>query len=91
VIIRPFSTSFAEDRIRTLIRARKPFIVTSDYIGPDRRRDKTAAAALRRSTRRTCCARSLMMIRKRSPRRGPGLMKPARQWIQSACGVCACG
>ena len=39
VIIRPFSTSFAEDRIRTLIRGRKPFIVTSDYIGPDRRRD----------------------------------------------------
>lgn len=41
VIIRPFSTSFAEDRIRTLIRARKPFVVTSDYIGPDRRRDPT--------------------------------------------------
>lgn len=39
VIIRPFSTSFAEDRIRTLVKARKPFIVTSDYIGPDRRRD----------------------------------------------------
>ena len=39
VIVRPFSTAFAEDRIRTLIRARKPFIVTSDYIGPDRRRD----------------------------------------------------
>lgn len=39
VIIRPFSTSFAEERIRTLVKARKPFIVTSDYIGPDRRRD----------------------------------------------------
>ena len=39
VIIRPFSTSFAEDRIRTLVRGRKPFIVTSDYIGPDRRHD----------------------------------------------------
>jgi DNA-binding response OmpR family regulator len=39
VIIRPFSTTFAEDRIRTLIKARKPFIVTSDYIGPDRRKD----------------------------------------------------
>lgn len=39
VIIRPFSTTFAEDRIRTLVKARKPFIVTSDYIGPDRRRD----------------------------------------------------
>lgn len=41
VIIRPFSTSFAEERIRVLVKARKPFIVTSDYIGPDRRRDPT--------------------------------------------------
>ncbi|MGP1274594.1 MAG: response regulator [Caulobacterales bacterium] len=39
VIIRPFSTAFAEERIRTLVRARKPFVVTSDYIGPDRRKD----------------------------------------------------
>ncbi|MGJ3230401.1 MAG: response regulator receiver protein [Oceanicaulis sp.] len=39
VIIRPFSTSFAEERIRALVKARKPFVVTSDYIGPDRRRD----------------------------------------------------
>ena len=39
VVIRPFSTSFLDDRVRTLVRARKPFIVTSDYIGPDRRRD----------------------------------------------------
>jgi DNA-binding response OmpR family regulator len=41
VIIRPFSTSFAEERIRTLVRGRKPFIVTSDYIGPDRRKDRS--------------------------------------------------
>lgn len=39
VIIRPFSTTFAEERIRVLVHARKPFVVTSDYIGPDRRRD----------------------------------------------------
>ena len=39
VIVRPFSTAFAEERIRTLVRARKPFVVTSDYIGPDRRSD----------------------------------------------------
>ncbi|WP_019961833.1 response regulator [Woodsholea maritima] len=39
IIIRPFSTSFIEERIRTLVKARKPFIVTSDYIGPDRRTD----------------------------------------------------
>lgn len=39
VIVRPFSTMFAEERIRTLIRNRKDFVVTSDYIGPDRRKD----------------------------------------------------
>ncbi|MBI1233263.1 MAG: response regulator [Alphaproteobacteria bacterium] len=39
VIVRPFSTAFAEERIRTLIKSRKPFVVTSDYIGPDRRED----------------------------------------------------
>ena len=39
VIVRPFSTMFAEERVRTLIRGRKDFIVTSDYIGPDRRKD----------------------------------------------------
>lgn len=38
VIVRPFSTMFAAERVRTLIRDRKPFIVTSDYVGPDRRK-----------------------------------------------------
>jgi DNA-binding response OmpR family regulator len=39
VIVRPFSTAFAEERIKTLVANRKEFIVTSDYIGPDRRKD----------------------------------------------------
>ncbi len=39
VIVRPFSTMFAEERVKTLIKNRKEFIVTSDYIGPDRRKD----------------------------------------------------
>ena len=39
VIVRPFSTNFAEERVKTLIHGRKQFIVTSDYIGPDRRKD----------------------------------------------------
>lgn len=38
LIVRPFSTMFAEERVRTLIKARKEFIVTCDYIGPDRRK-----------------------------------------------------
>ena len=39
VIVRPFSTMFAQERIRSLVRVRKDFIVTSDYVGPDRRQD----------------------------------------------------
>jgi DNA-binding response OmpR family regulator len=38
LITRPFSVDFLAARIRTHTEARKPFIVTSDYIGPDRRR-----------------------------------------------------
>lgn len=45
VIVRPFSTQFAEERIRTMIRNRKAFVVTSDYVGPDRRSGERAAAA----------------------------------------------
>ncbi|MFS2317597.1 two-component system response regulator [Maricaulis sp. D1M11] len=39
LIVRPFSTTFAEERVRSLVRKRKEFIVTSDYVGPDRRKD----------------------------------------------------
>jgi len=50
LIVRPFSTMFAEERVRTLIKGRKDFIVTSDYIGPDRRKapsaDRTSAPAI---------------------------------------------
>jgi DNA-binding response OmpR family regulator len=44
VILRPFSTVFVEERVRTLVRKRKDFIVTSDYIGPDRRKDTTRSS-----------------------------------------------
>lgn len=47
IMMRPFSTTFAEDRIKTLIKARKPFIVTSDYTGPDRRRDPTRKSGIK--------------------------------------------
>ena len=36
VLIRPFSVARAQQRVRSLIFARKKFVVTSDYIGPDR-------------------------------------------------------
>lgn len=38
VIVRPFSTAFALDRIKSLVCKRKDFVVTSEYIGPDRRK-----------------------------------------------------
>ena len=38
LIVRPFSTQFAEERVRSLVKMRKDFVVTSDYVGPDRRK-----------------------------------------------------
>lgn len=39
VLLRPFSPSALRDRIVGLARKRKQFVVTGDYIGPDRRAD----------------------------------------------------
>lgn len=39
LVIKPFSTGQMMDRIKQLVGARKLFVVTSDYIGPDRRID----------------------------------------------------
>ena len=39
LILRPFSTAVIGQRIRTHIERRKGFVVTSEYVGPDRRRD----------------------------------------------------
>ena len=39
LLAKPVSTAQLQDRINNLIVARKPFGVTSDYIGPDRRSD----------------------------------------------------
>ncbi|MDE3114122.1 MAG: hypothetical protein KGL26_00850 [Pseudomonadota bacterium] len=41
LLLRPFSTTTLEARIRTHIERRKGFVITSDYIGPDRRRDRS--------------------------------------------------
>jgi DNA-binding response OmpR family regulator len=37
LLVKPISTEFLVERIRSLVTARKPFVVTSEYIGPDRR------------------------------------------------------
>ena len=41
LVLRPFPPGMLESRIHTHIVQRKHFIITSDYIGPDRRRDKS--------------------------------------------------
>lgn len=40
LLLRPFSTGLLQSRIDTHIQARKSFVVTTDYVGPDRRRDQ---------------------------------------------------
>jgi DNA-binding response OmpR family regulator len=39
ILVAPISPSDLFGRIKTLVARRKPFVVTSDYIGPDRRQD----------------------------------------------------
>ena len=39
LLCRPYSTGSLAERIRTHVLARKRFVVTSDYVGPDRRKD----------------------------------------------------
>ncbi len=41
LIAKPLAPSTLLDRLQTLAVRRKPFVVTADYIGPDRRRDPT--------------------------------------------------
>lgn len=40
LITRPFSVDFLGARIRVQTETRKPFVITSDYIGPDRRKPR---------------------------------------------------
>jgi DNA-binding response OmpR family regulator len=41
LLLRPFSTALLSNRIETHIQRRKSFVVTTDYVGPDRRRDES--------------------------------------------------
>jgi hypothetical protein len=41
LLLRPFSTAQLAQRIETHIERRKGFVVTSDYVGPDRRKDSS--------------------------------------------------
>ena len=48
LVVKPFSTAQMVDRIMALMKSRKLFVVTSDYIGPDRRRDSNRESAIAR-------------------------------------------
>ena len=41
MLLKPFSMSTLLDRVHQLMRQRAPFVVTSDYIGPDRRQNQS--------------------------------------------------
>ena len=43
---KPLSTSQIGERIKTLVRARKRFVVTTDYVGPDRRGNEERPAEI---------------------------------------------
>lgn len=45
LILKPISGGTLVDRLRALARGRKPFVVTHDYIGPDRRKQSRADEA----------------------------------------------
>jgi DNA-binding response OmpR family regulator len=44
LILRPFSTTLLRTRIDTHVERRKGFVITHDYVGPDRRSDPTRAS-----------------------------------------------
>ncbi len=45
LILRPFSTAQLGTRIETHIERRKGFVITTDYVGPDRRKDNNSRPA----------------------------------------------
>ena len=50
LLVKPFSTGQLMERINALIEARSPFIVTSDYIGPERRTGDQRASGIPQMT-----------------------------------------
>lgn len=44
LLLRPFSPAVLGQRIRTHIEKRKAFVITSEYVGPDRRKDSSRAS-----------------------------------------------
>lgn len=46
LLLRPFSTALLAQRIETHAAKRKGFVITTDYVGPDRRRDSSRASTI---------------------------------------------
>jgi hypothetical protein len=46
LILRPFSTKLMGERIEAHIERRKGFVITHDYVGPDRRRDTSRVSSV---------------------------------------------
>ena len=46
LLVKPIAPAVLLERIKALIHSRKPFVVTSDYIGPDRRTDLREESAI---------------------------------------------
>jgi DNA-binding response OmpR family regulator len=44
LLLRPFSTALLGQRIETHVDRRKGFVITTEYVGPDRRRDNSRAS-----------------------------------------------
>lgn len=47
LLVKPISPAQLFERIKTLTNNRKPFVVTSDYIGPDRRKDTARGSEIK--------------------------------------------
>lgn len=47
ILVKPVSVKALMTRIDTILYGRKPFIVTSDYIGPDRRKDPARGSSIK--------------------------------------------
>lgn len=46
LLLRPFSTALLGQRIEAHIERRKGFVITTDYVGPDRRKDNSRASKI---------------------------------------------
>jgi DNA-binding response OmpR family regulator len=46
LLLRPYSTALLQSRIDTHVERRKRFVITHDYVGPDRRSDPTRASTV---------------------------------------------